>query len=146
MTKRPVDSPLGRQLVAFTAVGLAGLAVDAGAFLLLTKSWLWPIALARPAALGSSIVVTWFMNRAITFAKQRSARRTPELLRYAAVQAGGLVVNLGVFGLCLALAPSLERIPLVPLFLGCAAGFTFNFTVLRLVVFRAKAAPQTERA
>jgi putative flippase GtrA len=127
-------------------VGLGGLAIDAGAFMLLTQTWLWPIALARPVALGSSIVVTWLMNRAITFAQQRSARRTPELLRYAAVQAGGLVVNLGVFALCLVLAPSLERTPLVPLFLGCAAGFAFNFTVLRLVVFRAKTAPRTERA
>lgn len=141
MTTSSGGGRFGRQLVAFTAVGLTGLALDAGSFVLFTKTWAWPIAVARPVALCGSIVVTWLLNRAITFAGQRSPRRAAELLRYAAVQAAGMAVNLGVFGLCFLVAPGLEQTPLIPLFVGCAAGFAFNFTVLRLVVFRNTPAP-----
>jgi putative flippase GtrA len=62
-------------------------------------------------------------------------------VRYAAVQASGLVVNIGVFALCLWLFPALRQLPLVPLIFGAAAGFAFNFTVMRTLVFRGVAAP-----
>jgi putative flippase GtrA len=136
MAVQPPPRALAKQFVSFTLVGLTGLAVDAGAFMLLTRSFLWSIAVARTASVCGAILTTWVLNRSLTFAQQRSRRRGVELVLYAAVQAGGLVVNIGVFTLCLWLVPALRATPLVPLLLGCAAGFAFNFTALRTLVFR----------
>ena len=126
---------LPRQFIAFTLVGLVGLAVDAGVFTLLTSEAQWSIAAARTVSVTGQIVVTWLLNRAVTFARQRSPRRGAEFVRYAAVQASGLVVNIGVFA-GLLLVPALHAWPLAPLVLGAAAGFAFNFTVLRALVYR----------
>ncbi len=136
-TKMPTAGTrkLARQFVSFTLVGLTGLAVDAGVFTVLSRSFLWPLALARGASVCGAILITWALNRSITFAQHRSRRRGVELALYVAVQASGLVVNLGVFALCLWLVPGLRQTPLVPLVLGCAAGFAFNFTVMRTAVF-----------
>jgi putative flippase GtrA len=116
---------------------LAGLAVDAGLFVLLTRTFLWAIAPARAVSVCCMVLTTWILNRAVTFAQHRSPRRGAEFVRYAAVQASGLVVNLGVFALCLWLVPTLRLTPVAPLLFGAAAGFVFNFTVMRTLVFRA---------
>jgi putative flippase GtrA len=130
---------LAGQFASFTLVGLAGLAVDAGLFVLLTRAFLWPIAPARTASVGCMVLATWILNRAVTFAEHRSPRRGPEFVRYAAVQASGLVVNIGVFALCLWFSPALRQVPLVPLVVGAAAGFAFNFAIMRTLVFRGAA-------
>ena len=126
--------------MAFTLVGLAGLAVDAGLFVLLTRTLLWSIAPARTASVCCMVIITWILNRAVTFAEHRSPRHGAEFVRYAAVQASGLVVNLGVFALCLRFSPALRLEPPVPLVVGAAAGFAFNFVVMRTLVFRGAAA------
>ena len=140
MAAKPTAGVLAKQFFSFTLVGLAGLAVDAGTFVFLTRGLLWSIALARAVSVCCMVLTTWILNRAVTFAAQRSPRRGAEFVRYAAVQASGLVVNLGVFALCLWLVPALRQVPLVPLVFGAAAGFAFNFTVLRTLVFRGAAA------
>jgi putative flippase GtrA len=136
MAARSTAGALARQFVSFTLVGLAGLAVDAGLFVLLTRTFFWSIALSRAVSVCGQILVTWLLNRAVTFARHRSPRRGAEFVRYAAVQASGLVVNLGVFAGFLWLVPALRQTPLVPLVFGAAAGFAFNFTVMRTLVFR----------
>jgi putative flippase GtrA len=131
---------VAKQFVSFTLVGLAGLAVDAGLFMLLTGTFLWSIALARTVSVCCMVLTTWIFNRAVTFAAHRSPRRGAEFVRYAAVQASGLVVNIGVFALCLWLVSVLRQTPVVPLIFGAAAGFAFNFVVMRALVFRGGAA------
>ena len=125
--------------MSFTLVGLTGLAVDAGLFMLLTRALSWSIAPARTVSVCCMVLVTWILNRAVTFAQHRSPRRGAEFVRYAAVQASGLVVNIGVFALGLWLSHALRQAPLVPLILGAAAGFAFNFAVMRTLVFRGAA-------
>jgi putative flippase GtrA len=138
---QPGRRPLAKQLASFTLVGLAGLAVDAGLFLWLTSGLYWPVALARSLSVSGSIATTWTLNRTVTFARQRSSRRGVEFARYALVQVSGLVLNIGVFALCLWMVPSLRSMPIVPLFLGCAAGYAFNFSAMRAVVFRGTSPP-----
>ena len=103
MRQAAAAGSLPRQFLAFTLVGLVGLGIDAGLFTLLTGVS-WSIAAARGVSVTSQIFVTWLLNRAVTFAQQRTPRRGAEFVRYAAVQATGLVVNIGVFaGLLLVL-------------------------------------------
>jgi putative flippase GtrA len=136
MAAKPTARTLAAQLLSFTLVGVLGLAFDAGVFGLLTHGLSWSIAPARAVSVCGQVLITWALNRAVTFAQHRSPRRGAELVRYAAVQATGLVVNIGVFALCLWLVPALRQMPLTALILGAAAGFAFNFTVLRTLVFR----------
>jgi len=100
---------LAKQFVWFTLAGLAGLAVDAGLFVLLTRTFLWSIAPARTVSVCCMVLTTWVLNRAVTFAQHRSPRRGAEFVRYAAVQASGLAVNIGVFALCLCSHPRCVR-------------------------------------
>jgi putative flippase GtrA len=132
---------VARQFVSFTGVGLIGLAVDAGVFTLLTAAFAWSTAPARAASVSGMVLLTWALNRAVTFAQHRSPRRGAEFLRYAVVQALGLALNVGVFWLCLRYSAALRAVPLVPLVLGAAAGFAFNFSVMRALVFRSAPAP-----
>jgi putative flippase GtrA len=136
----PTAWQLARQFVSFTLVGLVGLGVDAGVFVVLTRSFLWSIALARTVSVCGAISTTWALNRTVTFAAQRSARGGVEFVRYVAVQASGLVVNVGVFALGLWLVPALRQTPVVALVFGAAAGFAFNFTLMRTLVFRGRTA------
>ena len=71
MAAKPVAGTLAKQFVSFTLVGLAGLGVDAGVFVLLTRTFLWTIALARTVSVCGSILTTWILNRAVTFAEHR---------------------------------------------------------------------------
>jgi putative flippase GtrA len=137
MDEKPWANALARQFASFTVVGIVGLAVDAGLFVLLTGAYLWSVALARTLSASCAITTTWALNRTLTFSEFRSPRRGVEFVRYALVQIGGLVVNIGVFALCLWLLPLLRPTPIVALFLGAAAGFAFNFTAMRTLVFRA---------
>jgi putative flippase GtrA len=136
----PDDSAqLGREFAWFTAVGAIGFAIDAALFLLLNGGFDWPIVGARLISASCAIATTWALNRRLTFAQRRSPGRGAELLRYALVQTAGLVVNFGVFGLALWLAPPLRSLPIAALALGAAAALAFNFVSARALAFRGPA-------
>lgn len=140
MTHPADPAQLGREFVWFTAVGAIGFAIDAALFLLLNGGCGWPIAGARSTSASCAIATTWALNRRLTFTQRKSPSRSAELLRYALVQTAGLVVNFGVFGLALWLAPPLRSIPIVALALGAAAALAFNFVSARTLAFRGPAA------
>jgi putative flippase GtrA len=129
-----------RQFLSFTTVGAVGFATDAGLFTLLIYHG-WSIAGARLVSASSAIVVTWWLNRAITFARFKSAAAATELLRYTGVQVGGLIVNLGAFALCLWVAQPLRAVPVIALAIGGAAALLFNFCAARQLAFKVTRGP-----
>jgi putative flippase GtrA len=141
MTLRPSRqvARIGAQFASFSAVGAIGFLIDAGVFFALTALLSWSIPAARTISASASIVTTWAMNRATTFANSRSPRRGPELARYVFVQLAGLVVNFGVFALALWIAEPLRRTPIVALAMGSAAALAFNFVSARALVFTSTA-------
>ena len=110
------DGDAVRKLVSFVprpfrflAVGALGLIVDLGIFTILVAHGAHPL-LARLVSLGAATVVTWRLNRAVTF--DRSGRRpAAEALRYATIAASAQAVSYGVFAVLvltvLASAPQL---------------------------------------
>jgi putative flippase GtrA len=136
MGQRTGTGEIGREFSWFTAVGGVGFAVDAALFLVLNGVFAWPVALARTVSASCSIATTWALNRRFTFAARQSSAWRGELARYTAVQTAGLVVNLGVFALCLWLVPPLREIPIVALACGAAAALLFNFLSARTLAFR----------
>lgn len=122
-----------RRVGPFLCVGLVGFAVDAAAF-----SGLHGAGLARPAARALSLalatVVTFGLNRTVTFAARAGRDRPGEFMRYGLVT---LVVQGFSYGLFLLLATRLPN--LAALFAGAAAATVFSFAGQRLFTFRAAA-------
>jgi putative flippase GtrA len=77
MAAKPLAGTLARQFVSFTLVGLAGLGVDAGVFVLLTGTFLWSIALARTVSVCGSVFTTWVLNRAVVRRASLASARSP---------------------------------------------------------------------
>lgn len=118
-----VSAPSGRLRMAapkglptFLAVGVAGLVVDLGLLWVLEHAGL-SLAAARAVSLPVATLVTWALNRRLTFA--RSGRKAHhEALRYALVALVAQSVN---YVAALAVAGVLQRAPhLAALVLGAA--------------------------
>jgi putative flippase GtrA len=87
--------PVFARIARFLAVGLAGLAVDSSVFSLLFSQGAG-VAPARAASLAVATLVTWTLNRHLTF---ESADRAPgrELAVYAGVALAVQGFNYGLF-------------------------------------------------
>ena len=124
-----------RRVGLFVAVGLVGLAVDAGTFTLGFGAGLSRPG-ARAASLALATLVTFSLNRRATFAA--SGRRIDrDLFRYGLVTLVAQGFSYGLF-LCLASAiPGLSN--LLALVIGAAAATALSFAGQRLFTFRATA-------
>jgi putative flippase GtrA len=116
-----------RELLTFLAVGSVGFVVEAAILTTLTVYAAWSPWQARIPSFLSAVVITWALNRRHTFPERGLQRRSTEAFFYTAIQGGGALINLAVFGVCLAIQPRLAHIPVIPLAIGAVAGFAFNF-------------------
>ncbi|HEY8579090.1 MAG TPA: GtrA family protein [Beijerinckiaceae bacterium] len=88
---------------AFLVVGAIGFAVDLSATLALTQAAGLAPALARAPALGLAVLVTFALNRALTFRCASGDGLVGSFLRYLVVCAASQGVNYAVYILALAL-------------------------------------------
>lgn len=116
-----------QELLKFLTVGSVGFVVEAVILTGLTVYATWSPWQARIPSFLSAVLVTWTLNRRHTFPQRGLKRPTTEAFLYTVIQGGGALINLGVFGACLILWPKLELVPVIPLAIGAAAGFVFNF-------------------
>ena len=133
-----IDDPVRRffavlpRPLRFLGVGGLGLITDLAIFTLVIAHGLNPLG-ARLISLALATLVTWRLNRALTF--DRSGRRTAdEVMRYAAVVTAAQAVSYGVFAVLvvtlLAAAPQLAVIA------GAAAGALLSYSGQALFAFR----------
>ena len=133
-----IDDPVRRffavlpRPLRFLGVGGLGLITDLAIFTLVIAHGLHPLG-ARLISLALATLVTWRLNRALTF--DRSGRRaTDEAMRYAAVVTAAQAVSYGVFAVLvvtlLAAAPQLAVIA------GAAAGALLSYSGQALFAFR----------
>ena len=116
-----------RELLMFLAIGGIGFIVEAVILTSLTMMADWSPWQARIPSFISAVLITWALNRRHTFAGRAWQQRSVEAFFYTAIQVGGALINLAIFGACLALFPQLARIPVIPLAIGAVGGFVFNF-------------------
>jgi putative flippase GtrA len=127
-------SALGR-LPSFATVGALGFVVDAALLSLLVHAWSWPHYSARAISFAVAVTVTWYCNRHWVFTRTKNS--TFEYGAYFGAQAVGAVINLGAYALVIAMAPSLARLPVVPLSVGAALALLFNYWAASRWVFAA---------
>jgi putative flippase GtrA len=130
------------QPVRFLGVGGLGLITDLAVFTAIIVHGPHPL-LARVVSLAIATVVTWRLNRALTF--DHSGRRpADEAMRYAVVAASAQAVSYAVFAAFVvtvfATAPQLAVI------VGAACGALVSYSGQKLFAFRPQApamSPQT---
>ncbi|MBL8266850.1 MAG: GtrA family protein [Steroidobacter sp.] len=118
-----------REVLTFLAVGSIGFVIEAVILTALTSYAAWSPWQARIPSFLTAVLVTWALNRRHTFPNRGLQRRSTEAFFYTAIQGGGALINLGIFGVCLALAPALREAPIIPLAIGAVGGFVFNFAL-----------------
>jgi putative flippase GtrA len=116
----------------FLGVGALGLITDLAVFTVASDHGLHPLA-ARLVSLAVATLVTWRLNRALTF--DRSGRHAAdEAMRYTAVAASAQAVSYGVFaGLIVTVLASLPQLAVVT---GLAAGAIVSYTDQAPFAFR----------
>ena len=121
---------MNREFLRFVVVGAVGFAVDGGGTWLLVRGGLPPVA-ARIGPLLAAIVVTWLLNRSLTFHVERPKSRV-ELARYAAVALSSAGFNFVLYsGLVL-----LGVHPLVAVAMATLLLLFYSFFAYRRMVFR----------
>jgi putative flippase GtrA len=115
----------------FLAVGGLGLVTDITLFTLILLHWPHPLS-ARLLSLGAATLVTWRLNRALTFDRS-GHRQTREALRYAAVTASAQGTSYAVFALLTYTV--FAWLPQAALLVGAAAGTLISYNGHRLFAF-----------
>ena len=116
----------------FLGVGGLGLTSDLGVFTLLIAHFPHPLVM-RLASLGVATLVTWRLNRALTF--DRSGRHAAdEAFRYAAVAASAQGLSYAIFAILV--LSGLVRLPQLALLIGAAIAALFSYLGQSLFAFR----------
>ena len=114
----------------FVVVGGIGFVVDGGGTWLLARVGVPPL-LARVPPLLTAIVVTWLLNRTLTFAVDKPGSRA-ELMRYATVALSSAAMNFLLYsGLVFAGMPAPLAVATATVLL-----LMYSFVAYRRVVFR----------
>lgn len=124
-----------REIRNFAIIGGIGFAIEVVVLTTLTLYAGWTPLHARIPSFLLAVLMTWRLNRRHTFAGRGLQRRLIEAFLYIGIQVCGALINVAIFGLCLHMAPRLAAVPVLPLAIGAAAGFGFNFTASNLVLY-----------
>jgi putative flippase GtrA len=125
----------------FIGVGGVGLVTDLGIFTLIIAHQPQPL-LARLISLAIATIVTWRLNRALTF--DRSGRRgADEAMRYALVAAAAQAISYTLFAILVVTA--FGAAPQLAVLVGAATGALFSYGGQALFTFRPLPLPAMPR-
>jgi putative flippase GtrA len=122
--------------VRFMIVGCAGLVTDLCVFTVIAGFGHHPLAI-RLVSLGVATLVTWRLNRMLTFARSNRAQ-SDEAMRYLAVTAVAQGTSYAVFATLVLTA--LAALPQAALLSGGAVGALVSYNGHRLFAFAPRAA------
>ncbi len=118
--------------VRFLGVSGLGLIVDLAVLTLLIAHGLHPLA-ARVASLAVATLLTWRLNRALTFAGS-GRRPADEAMRYAIVAATAQTLSYGIFAAVVLALPN--AMPQLAAIVGAAAGALVAYSGQAFFAFR----------
>jgi putative flippase GtrA len=116
----------------FLGVGGLGLITDLAVFTAVVDHGTHPLV-ARLVSLAVATLLTWRLNRALTFDKS-GRRATDEAMRYAMVAASAQAVSYGVFAALVMTA--LTALPQLAVIAGAACGAVVSYSGQALFAFR----------
>jgi putative flippase GtrA len=120
---------------SFALVGATGFVVESVIMTVSVTIAGWTPWHARIPSFATAVLITWLLNRTLTFRGRGPERRSVEAFFYGAIQFTGAGLNLAIFALCLRYWPRLGEVPVVPLAIGAAGGFAFNFAASNSLLY-----------
>lgn len=105
MARLSLSNPTVQKLSRFGLVGGIGFVVDAGLTTTLIHAGLDPFS-ARVVAIAFAMLVTWRLNRAITFGASDTSQKS-EGVRYFAVALAAAAVNYAAYAAFMLICPAL---------------------------------------
>ena len=132
-----------RTIGSFALIGGIGFLIEAVLLSVLTKFGGWTPWQARVPSFLTAVLVTWALNRRLTFRGRQMQRSSTEAALYVGIQTCGALINLAVFGVVLHFVPRLVAQPVIPLACGAVAGFAFNFLMSNGVLYAHSRAART---
>ena len=124
------------QYIAFCLVGSVGFLVDAGILSLLVRGFQVTPVVARFFSFPCAVLVTWYLNRTVTFSGYASTRVVQEWFRYLLVSTAGNLLNFIVYLLCITLSGFMYAFPETALVIASLVAMVFNFNGARHYAFR----------
>lgn len=137
-----MDAGHVRHYGGFLVAGLSALATDTLILAVLTRIAGMNPFLARPIGIAVAMVVSWLINRTVTF-QSVAPPSVAEFVRFAGVSITSQLVNYGVYVILLLSFPSL--MPEVALLLACFVSMFVSYTGFRFAVFRGSSAVRGEK-
>lgn len=128
------------QFLRFAAVGAAGFLADEGTLALMRNAAGLDPFTGRAISILTAMTFTWWGNRTFTFSAQAAKGMSGafrEWLRFVAANSLGALVNYGTYAALLNLAPAPLDNPYLDTAIGVGVGLFFNFTLSKMLVFRA---------
>lgn len=126
---------LPTQIVLFAVAGAIGFVVDTGVLLLalhLGQGYF----LGRAISFLAAVLVTWCINRHLTFKHVSSQEIGKEWWRYFAIASLAGFFNYAVYCVIVLTAPKLDLLPVIAVAGGSLAGMSINFIGAKWWVFR----------
>jgi putative flippase GtrA len=116
----------------FCIAGGTGFIVDAGLCQLLVDRIEISPLISRVISIGVAMLVTWSINRSLTFGRSSSSAPV-EWIKYVFVTSAGAVANYLVFALCVATIPGFGLLAGVAA--GSLTGLVLNYHLANNLVF-----------
>ncbi|RUP18568.1 GtrA family protein [Methylobacterium sp.] len=144
---REAQAPRGEadRFARFCIVGGIGFVTDAGIMTLCIYGLGWSPTGARALSFAVAVLVTFLLNRSISFADRGGRPILPALVSYLLVQAFGFACNLIVFTLAIVRLPAPFSAPLAALALASAVALVLNYAGARFLVFSRASLPLAGR-
>lgn len=122
-----------RHYGGFVLAGTLAYLTDATVYMLLMQLTPVPALLARLASISVAMIVSWLVNRSLTFAVEK-APSLKELLQFAGMAWISAAVNYGVFAALLLTVPDLW--PPLAIALSSLVAMVVAYVGMRFAVFR----------
>ena len=124
-----------RHYGGFVLGGVCALATDAAVLVALTHLAGVSPLLARPVGISLAMIVSWLINRTVTF-QSAAPPSVAVIARFAAVSWTAQAVNYAIFAAVLLLRPGTE--PLIALILACFVAMFVSYAGFRFGVFNGR--------
>lgn len=125
---------VAKRFQKFLVVGAVGLLVNQVLLVLLHDGFNVEIALASPVAIGTSMVVTFFLNEIWTWHDRGGGPIIHRLATYVPINTGGLLINYGVL---LYLVDQQDVHHVLANFIGAGLAAIWNFSLNNVITWRA---------
>jgi len=123
-----------KEIIVFGLVGALGFMIDAAVLYLLKSSL--GLYLGRAISFFCAVIVTWILNRSLTFKGEKRKRRLVfEFMHYMVLMLIGGLFNVGTYYLMVHQSELVKIYPIIGVAAGSIIGMFVNFSTSRLMFY-----------